>query len=204
MPEWELIRQFEREIAAFAGAKYGVAVESCSAALFLCCKYLKVRWVHIPKRTYPSVPCSIINAGGRVYFTDEVWSGAYQLRPYPIYDSAKRFMPMMYAQDSFYCLSFHTKKRIPIGRGGMILCNDGKAVDWFKKARFDGRCECPLHKDNFTTIGWNMYMTPEQAARGLELFHACNNFEDLIEEPDYPDLSKFLVYKYGDAKTNIG
>ncbi len=192
---YSIVRKFEETIAEFAGAKYGVAVESCTAALFLCCKYLQVRWVHIPKHTYPGVPCSIIHAGGKVCFTDEYWRGIYQLRPYEIYDSAKRFMPKMYIQDSFYCLSFHIKKRIPIGRGGMILCNDLDAVKWFKKARFDGRDECALQHDNIKVIGWNFYMQPEQAARGLQLFSACKDFEDLEEVPDYPDLSKFKVYE---------
>ncbi|MFZ2602710.1 MAG: DegT/DnrJ/EryC1/StrS family aminotransferase [Candidatus Omnitrophota bacterium] len=107
---------------------------------------------------------------------------------------------MMYIQDSFYCLSFHIKKRIPIGRGGMILCNDLQAMQWFKKARYDGRDECALSQQkDIIFCGFNMYLMPEQAARGLQLFHACDNFTDLEEIPDYPDLSKFTVYK-GDNK----
>src|SRR3990172_12074217 len=122
-----VIRQFEKTIANHCGAQYGVAVESCTAAIFLCCKYFNVRWVHIPKFTYPGVACSIIHAGGKVSFSNDTWSGIYRLYPYEIYDSALRFMRGMYIRGTFYCLSFHIKKHLPIGRGGMILCDDKKA-----------------------------------------------------------------------------
>jgi dTDP-4-amino-4,6-dideoxygalactose transaminase len=198
---YDVVKKFEATVAEFAGAKYGVAVESCTNALFLSCFYLfhvrfphRKRDVHLPRQTYPGVPCSVIHAGGVVRWTDEEWIGDYQLRPFSIYDAAKRFRPGMYVDGSLYCLSFHAKKHLPIGRGGMILTDDVEAVEWFKRARFDGRNECELSKDNFTMLGWNMYMQPEQAARGLQLFQSLKNFEDLPEVPSYPDLSKFAVY----------
>ena len=192
--EWCIVRKFEEEIAEFAGSKYGVAVESCTAALFLCCKYLRVKEVSLPRHTYPGVPCSVIHAGGKVKWITDTWQGVYQLEPYPIWDGAKRFRPAMYVKDSYYCLSFQTKKRIAIGRGGMILLNNKDAYDWFRVAIRDGKHEVPLHKDKFNVLGYNMFMTPEQAARGLQLFHANRNYEDLVEDPPYPDLSKFEVY----------
>ena len=36
----------------------------------------------IPKKTYLSVPMSIIHSGGKVEFEDLDWSGIYQLKPY--------------------------------------------------------------------------------------------------------------------------
>lgn len=194
---YEVVEKFERTVAEYAGAKFGIAVDSCTNALFLCCKYLNVKWVHIPKYTYPGVANSVIHAGGKLYFTDETWQGIYLLRPYPIVDSALRFQKGMYIQDTFYCLSFHAKKHIPIGRGGMILCNDNQAALWCKRARFDGRSACPLKDDNLTMIGWNMYMTPEQAARGLQLFSLLRNTMDITDNQNYPDLSKIGVYKNG-------
>jgi len=192
--EWDIVRQFEKEVAEFAGSKYGVAMESCTFALFLCCKYLNVVTVVLPKHTYPGVPCSVIHAGGKIFWHEEKWIGAYQLDPYPIWDSAKRFRPDMYVRDSYYCLSFHAKKRIPIGRGGMVLTNDKDFVDWARVAIRDGKHEVAFSKDKFDMLGWNAYMTPEQAARGLQLFHANEEYVDLVEYPDYPDLSQFEVY----------
>lgn len=191
-----VIRQFEATIADYCGAPYGVAVESCSAALFLSCLYCGVGEVVIPKKTYFSVPCGIIHAGGKVKFSDEEWSGAYQLKPYPIWDSAVRFKKNMYIPGSLYCLSFQTSKHLPIGRGGMILTDDKLAVEWLRRMRFDGRDEVPKEQDDVKLLGWNFYMTAEQAARGLDLFYwRIFGKEDLPDiKQNYMDLSKVSAY----------
>src|SRR3990167_1752726 len=165
------IRQFEKTIAKHCGALYGIAVESCTAALFLCCLYLEVKEVTIPKKTYFSVPMSIIHAGGRVRYENLKWRGAYELKPYSIIDSAMRFKKDMFVAGQFMCLSFHYAKHIPIGRGGMILTNSRKAAEWFRVMRNDGRSEIPKERDKVKLLGWNFYMTPEQAARGLSLYY---------------------------------
>ncbi len=187
-----VVRQFEKTIARHCGAKYGVAVESCTAAIFLCCLYCKVGEVTIPKRTYHSVPFSIIHAGGNVRWSNLRWKGAYQLYPYPIIDSAVRLKKDMCDSRFFYCLSFQYSKHLPIGRGGMILTSNKKAVEWFRKMRNDGRREIPKEKDFVKLMGWNMYMTPEQAARGLSLFYW--HFHGKKDQPDidmkYEDLSR--------------
>ena len=66
---------------------------------------------------------------------------------------------------------------MPIGKGGMILTNDKEAYNWFRTVRYEGRnisddgINCvPYKEDKIKSLGWNMYMTPEQSARGLELF----------------------------------
>lgn len=194
---YQVVREFEETIANFAGAKYGVAVESCTAAIFLSCVYKKVKEVTIPSRTYPSVPCSIIHAGGRPIWEDTYWEGVYELKPYKIYDGALRFRPEMY-RGGLHCLSFHMKKLLPIGRGGMILTDDRNAYLWLKRARFDGRREVPLEQDTFDMLGYNMYMTPEQASRGIQLFNTIDqrNLEDLDSaKQGYHDLRRYDVYK---------
>lgn len=194
---YQIVREFEGMIAQFSGATYGVAVESCSAAIFLCCEYLKAEEVTIPCFTYPSVPMAIVHAGGKVKFHDRPWHGVYELEPYKIYDGALRFRRNMY-EGGYLCLSFHFKKHLPIGRGGMILTNDGEAYKWLKKARFDGRDEVPLNEDFITQLGWNMYLTPEQAARGIALFSVIKD-KDLPDldstKQDYPDLSKLEIFQ---------
>ena len=187
---------FEEEIANYTGAKYAVSIDSCTNALFLCCSYLKVEEVTIPKRTYLSVPMSIMHAGGEVVFEDVHWGGIYQLKPYPIYDSAKRLTSNMYIDNSFMCLSFHIKKQLPIGKGGMILTDVEAAVDWFKKARYEGRSEKFYKDDNIDMLGWNMYMTPQQASVGLALMQNYpEHKEDLGEKGGYRDLTDFSVFK---------
>jgi dTDP-4-amino-4,6-dideoxygalactose transaminase len=193
-----IVDHFEQEIAKYAGSKYAVSVDSCSNAVFLCLKYLsnKEQIITIPKKTYISIPCAIRNAGYNVEFEDLNWSGVYQLKPLPIFDGALRFKKNMY-NGGFHCLSFHVKKHLKIGRGGMILTNDEKAYEWFKLARFNGRHEIEHKYDNFSLIGWNFYMTNTDAARGLWLFNDIkDDNSDII--PDYPDLS---VYDFNNTES---
>jgi len=197
---WDVVDAFEKTVASYAGSKYGVAVDNCTDAMFLCLKYLKAEGeVTVPRRTYVSVPCTIIHAGCTVKFDDIEWSGAYALDPFPVYDSATRMTKGMYVPGSYYCLSFHRRKHVPIGKGGMILTDDEEAYKWFKSVRYEGRHLDRLYKDDyFENIGWNMYMPPEQAARGLFLFDKIEDVnEDLESSGIHKDLSEFPIYEEG-------
>jgi hypothetical protein len=73
------------------------------------------------------------------------------------------------------------------------------ALPIFKKARFSGRNQMSYHEDTFDMIGWNFYMMPEIAARGILMMNQFYNLdgtskhnEDL--ELPYPDLSQYKVY----------
>tara|TARA_R110002153_G_scaffold196899_2_gene350288 strand:+ start:186 stop:590 length:405 start_codon:yes stop_codon:yes gene_type:complete len=120
-----IVQLFEEEIADYTGAPYAVSVDSCTNAIFLCMEYQKyknnlTKQIHIPSKTYLSVPQSIIHAGFEPVFdiSKNEWKGIYQLYPLPIYDSAKRFTSNMYLEGTFMCLSFHIKKQLKIGKGG--------------------------------------------------------------------------------------
>jgi hypothetical protein len=79
----------------------------------------------------------------------------------------------------------------------MILTNDKKAYDWFKIVRYEGRHTNLLYKDDhFEEIGWNMYMTPEQAAKGIFLFdkHVKDDNEDLESSGIHKDLSLYPIF----------
>jgi len=196
---FEIVEWFEDAVAEYTGSPYAVSTTSCTEAIFLCCKYLNIegRQVTIPKRTYLSVPQSIIQAGGELRFEDLNWQGIYQLKPFPIYDSAKRLTSNMYIKNSYMCLSFHHKKHLKIGKGGMILTDDKEAVERIKRLRYEGRSiGVPYHADLLTEGGWNMYMTPEQAARGLVLLSDFpKHTQDQIEDPPYRDLTTFEIFK---------
>lgn len=193
---YKIVQMFEEEIAEYCGSPYAVSVDSCTNALFLCCLYHKVHHVTIPKKTYLSVPMSIIHAGGTPVFEDREWKGVYQLEPYPIWDAAKRFTSGMYIPGTFMCLSFHIKKILKLGKGGMILCNDPKAVSWFKRMRYEGRSEKMYHEDDITECGYNMYMWPTIAAQGLVLMqNMVAHNPDLGENNGYRDLTEFTVFK---------
>ncbi len=193
-PAFTAVERFEKGMAAFAGARYGVAVASCTDALFLSCKFVDARHVKFPARTYISAVAAAIHAGATVEFMDYEWSGTYTLEPYPIIDGALRMRSGMYL-GGLHCVSFHARKLVPIGRGGMILTDDEEAAKWLKLARFDGRNpDTPFMDEDVQMLGWNCYMTPEQAARGLQLLE--NLKPDLPDlDARYPDLSKMTVFR---------
>ena len=138
----------------------------------------------------------IIIAGGKVGFNDLEWRGAYQLYPYPIIDSARRFTSKMYDEGSFQCCSFHGSKILGDSQGGCILHDNDNADEWFRKARFDGRTEgIPPSEDKFDMIGYHVYMSNDVAARLLlKLYSLPKHNEDLLND-DYPDLSKLEIFK---------
>tara|TARA_R110001592_G_scaffold195720_3_gene443396 strand:+ start:526 stop:1152 length:627 start_codon:yes stop_codon:yes gene_type:complete len=201
---YKVTEEFEQELAKYTGAKYAVTVDNASNALFLAMKYEKVegKTITIPNRTYPSVPCEIIHAGAKVKFEKikgKSIKGAYQLKPTNIYDSALRFTADMYIPNSYMCLSFTGPyKTFKLSKGGCILTDNYDAYLWFKRARYSGRRECSYHDDNFDMLGWNFYMMPELAARGLLLMNQFYNNDVKTHQEDiemqYPDLSKFKIY----------
>ena len=191
---------FENKIAEYAGSKYAVAVDSCTDSIFLSLKYLKAtEMITFPSRTYVSAPMAAILAGCDIEFKDFEWSGIYRLDPYPVVDSAVRFTKGMYEKGTLHCLSFQIKKRLPIGKGGMILTDDPEANRWLRVALFEGRhLEVPYDKDEFELIGHNMYMTPEDAARGILLFdQLAEEHPDSCTHEDYHDLTTKEIFKSG-------
>lgn len=193
----DAISLFERKVATFAGSKYAVAVDCCSHGIFLALKYVAaVGAITIPSRTYVSIPMQIKHAACVVEFEDIEWSGMYQLKPYPIWDSAVRWTSGMYA-GGLQVLSFQLKKRVPIGKGGMILTDDLNAYTWLKRASYDGRDLTTLYTSNkFDMIGWHYYMTPEDAARGLLLMDTIPAInEDSATDKSYTDLSNLEIFK---------
>lgn len=164
-------------------------------ALLLACEWCQVKEVTIPKRTYVSVPMSIIHAGGQPVFEDITWYGQYQLKPYPIIDSARLFTGGMYEAGKFVCVSFHWSKTLGIQQGGAILHDNAEADAWFRRARFDGRTEgVPPNKDNFTMIGHHCYMSPEVAAEGLVRLSLLPHYNHPLPNDEYPDLSTFPIF----------
>lgn len=196
-----IVGNLETALADYAGSKYCICVESATMALLLAMKYQDAangKIIEMPKYSYPGVSNSIIHAGGKIKFTDEKWEGIYQLKPLNIIDGALRFKRGMYVRGHFHVLSFHLKKILAIGRGGCILTDDAEAAEWFKLARFDGRHATPLRQDTITVIGYNAYMQPDQAARGLQLLQMIENrdIDDLpVESQQYSDLSIQPAYQ---------
>jgi dTDP-4-amino-4,6-dideoxygalactose transaminase len=202
---YKITEEFESKICDYTGAPYCVALDNQSNALFLSLYYenIKDKEIEIPSRTYPSVPCEIIHAGGKVKFVNSegnTLKGAYQLYPTKVWDSALRFTADMYIPNTHMCISFTGPyKHLKLTKGGAILTDDETAYKWFKRARYSGRNECSYHDDYFDMLGWNFYMIPEISARGLLLMNQFYDYKgnkkvnEDVELP-YPDLSKYNIY----------
>jgi dTDP-4-amino-4,6-dideoxygalactose transaminase len=221
---FRVVHDFEGALCEYTGAPYAVTTTSCTAALLLA-----VAWhlrnqpmtdegpevieyrptpIEIPKRTYIGVPMSIIHAGGRPTFRDEDWLGAYQLKPLPVWDSARFLTSGMYNHGSLWptdeapafhhgmvCLSFHWNKTLGIQQGGAILHDSPEADAWLRRARFDGRTEGVAPKDDyFDIIGWHAYMSPEIAAEGLVRLASLPRHNEPLPNDDYPDLSACEIF----------
>lgn len=199
----DAISIFEKKVADFSGSKYAVTTDCCSHGIFLSLKYLQnigelnndIK-IKIPNKTYISTPMQIMNIGNDVIFDDFEWSGVYQLSPTRIYDGAVRWTKDMYVGgDALQVVSFQIKKRIPIGKGGMILTNDYEAYKMLKLMSYDGRdLSLPYdHKDHVKSIGYHMYMTPEDAARGIILMESVSETnDDSGNSTMYPDVEQML------------
>ena len=207
----KITEDFEKLLSNYTGSPYAIALDNMSNALFLSLYYeryvkksISSEYIDCPSNTYPSVPCEIIHTGLKVNFiqssSDKI-KGPYKLSPSNVIDSALRFTADMYQPGTHMCLSFTGPyKTLKLSKGGAILTDDYDAMLWFKRARFSGRRECSYHNDNFDMLGWNFYMIPELAARGILMMSQFYNMdgtkrhnEDL--ELRYPDLSKFEIYK---------
>jgi len=206
---YKVTEEFEEKLADYTGARFAVTLDNMSNGLFLALYYEHVvknkteDVIKIPCRTYPSVPCEIIHAGLKVEFEPvegTTIKGAYQLKGSNVWDSALTFTADMYKPKTHMCVSFTGPyKHFKLSKGGAILTDDQDAYRWFKRARYSGRRELSYFEDSFDMLGWNFYMMPELAARGLLLMAQFYNRdgtkivnEDL--ELPYPDLSKFSVY----------
>lgn len=213
---------FERALCEYTGAPFAVAVNSCTMALLLAVAWhlqgppapgwrlrtspedgRRAKWeIEIPKRTYVSVPMSIIHAGGRPTFRDENWSGCYRLQPLPVWDSARWFTESMFiggcppGTNQMFCVSFHASKTLGLEQGGAILHANPAADAWFRRARFDGRTEGVAPKDDaFGQVGWHCYMNPSTAAQGILRLHSLPRHNAPMSNDDYPDLSTMEIFK---------
>jgi len=205
--EWtdarEIVTMFEQEVAGFFGAPYAVAVDCCSNAIFLSLMYDKHTGyvkdgakVYIPRHTYVSVPMQIVHAGLVPMYMDFPWKGYYPLYDTHVIDAAVIWQHNAYVLGSMMCLSFQIKKAIPIGKGGMILTDSKDAYDWLKLASYDGRDLNTPYDDprHVKMVGWHMYMTPEDAARGLLLMHDVGDKGAYMGSDNYPDVGQMMKH----------
>tara|TARA_A100001515_G_scaffold66169_1_gene52411 strand:+ start:285 stop:875 length:591 start_codon:yes stop_codon:yes gene_type:complete len=194
---WKVVHDFESLISDWFGAKFGVAVDSCTHGVELCLRLKGVQKISIPKRTYLSIPFLSHKLGLPLEWRDESWENYYEISNSGVYDAAVLWKEKSYIPNSMMCLSFQFQKHLSLGRGGMILLDDEDSAKRLSKMVYDGRTpNVPWRDQNIDTIGYHYYMTPETAQLGIKKFQDAIHTEPrkwVLE--DWPDLTKMEVFK---------
>jgi len=194
---WKVVHDFESLISDWFGAKFGVAVDSCTHGVELCLRLKGVQKISIPKRTYLSIPFLSHKLGLPLEWRDESWEDYYEISNSGVYDAAVLWKEKSYIPNSMMCLSFQFQKHLSLGRGGMILLDDEDSAKRLSKMVYDGRTpNVPWRDQNIDTIGYHYYMTPETAQLGIKKFQDAIHSEPrkwVLE--DWPDLTKMEVFK---------
>lgn len=207
---FKIVEEFEQAVAAYTGAPYVVAVNSCTNAIGIVAEYLAESTtnvtVTIPKKTYVGVPMQLKRAGFDIRFQDIDWSGEYQIASFDFWDSARRFRENMWLEDAhvqydrpplnryhrFKCVSFHASKILGHTQGGAILTDNLKFVTIAKEMRFDGRT---FTNDAPRLLGRHDYMWPDIAAALLYKLNQLPLYNEDLPNSDYPDLSQMGIFK---------
>lgn len=185
---FQVVRMFEECMCEFTGAPFAIAVDNCTNAIKMCAKLHSPRNVQIPEHTYIAVAQALAEVGHTVTTTSLEWTRYYRIIGTDIFDAAPTLLPYMFRDaHSMYgvtmmCLSFGIRKPLPIGKGGMILTNDETIANRLRRMRWLGRTEgVPLAQERISPkeYGYNAYMTPDYAARGIMLL------EEYIRRGDY-------------------
>jgi len=169
LTEGEVTRQFEEAVAKYVGSNYAIAVCNCTVALELCLRTLNVTGeVVLPSFTHHGTIRAIINAGAKPTFCDvDLETRNSNLTATNTH--TKAYMPVSWAGNpisqnpiavtvedaacslgseyhghktgcfGLTCFSFHPRKIITTGEGGMITTNDAVLAAQLKKLKHFGR-----------------------------------------------------------------
>lgn len=192
---FNIVTEFENEIAEFFGAPYAIAVDSCTHGVELSLKYTNANRISVPKNTYLSIPFLFHKLNIELEWRNEDWKDYYYVTDRVI-DAAVLWKKNSYVSGTFMSISFQYQKHLSLGRGGMILVDDKKAAIQLKKMSYDGRLpNIPWREQNIDTVGYHYYMTPETAQLGLDkLPAAIQAVPRQWTVNDWPDLTQMSVF----------
>ncbi len=189
---------FENLVADYFNSPYAVLVDSCTSGLELSLKVTDTNKVVCPLNTYISVPMMLTRVGIPFTFKEIKWENYYNITDRVI-DAAVLWKKDSYISNTLMCVSFHYKKHLNLGRGGIILLDDLALYNRLSKLRYDGRniYSGVMYAEDYDIdeIGYHYYMTPEEATRGISIFKSKYNVEPKITTyKDYPLLTNYKVF----------
>lgn len=210
LTEGEYTRRFEEGVAAYAGAKHGVAVPNCTLALHLALWGLDIGpgdEVIVPDFSFPASGHAVLMAGATPVFVD-VDPGTYNLDPTtleaalsaktaaimpihlfgmpahmtPVLEFARRHglrviedaacsLGMRYKGErkvwgDAACFSFHPRKHLTTGEGGLIATNDDTLAERLRTLKNHGSV-ADGRRRKFVEFAPNYRMSELQAAVGV-------------------------------------
>ncbi len=246
------VSEFEKQVAQYVGAEFGIAVTNCTSALFLTLKSLNLQTgnkIIVPAFSWPATANVVVLCGAEPVFIDidpktynidirkleeklalfqnensvkaiiPVHSFGRMAEMSQIIDLSERFkVPVIedaacalgaYSFGKFAgtlglagCFSFHPRKSITTGEGGMIVTNDGSLARRLKILRNHG-LDPESKTPDFVEAGHNMRLTELQAALGVSQMKNLENklririklssqYNDLFKESilEIPDLTE--------------
>ena len=193
---FQIVQEFEKEVAKFFGAPFAIAVDSCTHGIELALRYTNANKISVPKHTYISIPFLSSKLNIELEWRDEDWLDYYYVTDV-IIDAAVLWKQNSYIPNTMMGISFQYQKHLSLGRGGIILLDDEDAAIEIKKMSYDGRLPViPWREQNISTIGYHYYMTPETAKLGLDkLPIAIETQPRQWVVSDWPDLTEMEVFK---------
>jgi len=222
------VKEFEQRMAAFTGARYAVALNSCTSGQMIMSEIIALQpgdQVILPAFTWISTANAVEYKGARPVFCD-IDLATFNLDPedmekrigpatralYPVslfgltadmpavMEIARRYN--LRVVEDVACglgaslngthaglfgqagvLSFHPRKSITTGEGGMIITNDPEVQQQAMSLREHGADKSdhqrhtsgkPHQMSNYTRPGFNMRMTDLQAAVGVAQYEKLN------------------------------
>ncbi len=179
-----IVTDFEQQFAEYVGAKYAVALNSATSAIFLLFLNRNIT-VEIPSMIPPVVANALITGGNKIAFRDDVdWVGdSYLLHDFgdwKVIDSAQKVERQQYVKEAttnkdVIIYSFYPTKPVSGCDGGMIVSNDKAIIDHIRCLSMNGMSnELNNWERKISLVGYKMYMNSLQAYIASENF---KNFE---------------------------
>ena len=92
---FNIVTDFEKQIAEFYGAPYAIAVDSCTHGIELALRYTNADYIRVPTRTYISIPFLADKLNIDLFWKDDNWIDYYYVTDNVI-DAAVLWKPNSY------------------------------------------------------------------------------------------------------------
>lgn len=184
------VQELEYKIANFVGAKYGLALNSATNAIFLSLLNKNIT-VSIPSVIPPVVANAIITSGNRIKFNDNIeWVGQsyilHEFQDYKIVDSAQELTENQFLKscnpNDLMIFSFYPTKPVGGCDGGMIVSNDYEKISYLREMSMNGTTFSENNWDRkINRVGYKMYMNSMQAEIILNNFSLYKSKLEALE-----------------------